>query len=476
MSRSIASNFLWKLAERLSVQGVQFVVQLVLARLLSPKDYGVLVIVLVFINLSSVFIESGLNTALVQKKDVDERDFSSVFFASLGVCVLAVGVLWACAPLIADFYADARLVTFVRASSFVLLVGVYNSIQVSVMYRRMEFRKSFISSIVGVLASAVVGVWMAVAGFGVWALLANYVVNIVVGTVVLSFIVRWHPHWVFSFARLRPLFRFGYKLLLARVILNLTNDLYSLVIGKKFTKTDLGYYETGNKIPLTSTTALSSSIISVFLPVFSQLQDNPPVLRDLLRRSYKVTSFFVFPLLALLCASSRPLIVYLLTDKWEMAVPYMQIGCVLFAVNPMINCANQAYNALGHSDVFLSIQYKKKIVELLALLATIWISLLWVAIGRMVATVGAMYFVMVPARGLLAYGLRQQARDLWPSVWISCAAALAAACFLPLGLRPLPTLLLQWLTGGAVYLGLSWWGNREMCTYYIGMAKRFTHR
>lgn len=450
--------------------------QLVLARILTPKDYGVLAIVLVFINLSTVFIESGLPTALIQKKNTDQKDFSSVFFVSLAISLVIIAILWVCAPLIANFYEDGRLTDFVRVSSFILLVGVYNSVQLSVLARRMEFKKNFISSLIGVVASAIVGIWMAVRGYGVWALVANYMVNICINTFTLSFLVRWRPHFVCSLGRIKPLFKFGYKILLARMILNFSNDLYSLVIGKKFTKAGLGYYETGNKIPFVATTALASAIISVLLPAFSKIQDDLPSIKDLVSKSYKVSSFFIFPLMALLCVSARPLIEFLLTSKWEMAVPFMQIGCGIFIFVPMINCVNQSYNALGRSDVFLSIEVKKKIIEVVILFSTIWISLLWVALGRLIATVIGMYFVMKPAKKLFGYTLFQQIKDILPTLLISLVVGGMMSVFLFVGLRSVYVLILQWTLGLTLYVYLSKRYNQEVFGYLLAFGRRLKNR
>ena len=245
----VLSSLFWKLMERGGTQGIQFIVQIVLARLLLPEDYGMIALITIFITIANVFVQSGFNTALIQKKDADEVDFSSVFYLSLFVAGLLYIILFFTAPFIANFYEEPQLISVLRILALTLFFGAFNSIQNAIVARKMVFKKLFFSSLGAVVISGIVGIITAYAGFGVWALVFQQLLNQVSITLILWFTVKWRPKLVFSFESIKSLFSYGWKLLVAALLNTLYMDIRSLIIGKIYSPAMLGYYNRGEQFP-----------------------------------------------------------------------------------------------------------------------------------------------------------------------------------------------------------------------------------
>jgi teichuronic acid exporter len=270
----VLSSLLWKLMERGGTQGIQFVVQVILARMLLPEDYGVIALVVIFTSIAGVFIQSGLNTALIQKKDVDEADFSSVFYLCLFIACLIYITLFLTAPFIATFYGIPQITLVFRVLSITLFFGAFNSIQNAVVARNLQFKKLFFSSTGAILISGTAGIYMAYTGFGVWALVGQQISNQFLVTIILWFTVKWRPELLFSFSRVKKLFSFGWKLLASALIDTIYTDLRSLIIGKMYTPAMLGFYKRGQQFPSIIISNINGSIQSVMLPVLSSQQDD----------------------------------------------------------------------------------------------------------------------------------------------------------------------------------------------------------
>lgn len=318
---TIISSLFWKLMERGGTQGIQFVVQIILARLLLPEDYGIIALVIIFTSIANVFVQSGLNTALIQKKDADEADFSSVFYLSLLMACLIYIVLFLAAPFIAAFYKIPEITPVFRVLSITLFFGAFNSIQNAVVARNLEFKKLFFSSTGAILISGTVGIYMAYTGFGVWALVGQQISNQLFVTLILWFTVKWRPQLLFSLERVKALFSFGWKLLVSALIDTVYRDLRSLIIGKMYNPAMLGFYNRGQQFPSLIVSNINGSIQSVMLPVLSSQQDNRPRVKDMMRRAIVTSSFIIFPMMVGLAVTAEPLVKILLTDKWLPCVP-----------------------------------------------------------------------------------------------------------------------------------------------------------
>ncbi len=450
-------SFLYKLAESMGTQGISFIVGIVLARLLDPSDYGALTLLTVFINLSRVFVQSGLNTALVQRLHVDETDLSSVFYLSLGIAGGCYMLLYFGAPLVADFYSLPTLTALMRVLALTLLPGALNAVQQAVVARQMAFRKLMLGSIIANLLSGVAGVVMAYAGMGAWALVGQQLSNQVLLCIALLVLVDWRPRLLYSWQRVKGLFQFGWKLLVSSLIETLYNNLRSLVIGKRFDSDAVGMYNRGKQFPELLMNNVNGSIQSVMLPVFASEQENRDRLKAMMRRTIMVSSYLVFPMMAGLALVARPLVVLLLTAKWLPCVPFLWIACADFAFYPIHTSNLQAISALGRSDVFLRLEIIKKSYGVAILIASIvfFDSVLVIAAGSVLSTLIATFVNASPNKKLLGYRYIEQLRDLAPSMGLTLAMGVAVwlAGLLPMG--DLPLLLVQATVGVLVYGGLS---------------------
>lgn len=451
----VATGLMWKLLERFGVQGIQFVVQLYLARLLDPAHYGMLSVMVIFTTLANAFIQSGLNTALMQNKDVKENDFSSVFWLTLGIAAGMYAVLYAGAPLIEDAFGMEGLASPLRVLALMLFPGALHSVQNARIGRALDFRKAFVSQIAAVLLSGAAGIAMASNGYGVWALVAQSLLNTVVACLVMCFTLRWRPRPVFEVKRVRVLFGFGWKLMASGLLDTLYQDLRSIVIGLKYDDATLGYYNRGKQYPQFLMNAINSAVQSVMLPAMAADQENRARVKQMMRTSIRLSAFIVFPLMAGLAATAPALVRWTLTEKWMPAVPYMQIYCVTMAFYPVHSCNLQAINAMGRSDLFLKLEIVKKLygLAILAVAAFCFDTPLAIALSGILTTWLGWLVNANPNRNLLGYSYGEQARDFLPQLLLSAAMGAAVYAVNLLRLPDAATLLIQIPLGIALYAG-----------------------
>ena len=452
-SKSTITNLLWRFAERCGAQAVSFLVSIILARLLAPPEaYGTIALAMVFINILQVFVDSGMGTALIQKKDADDLDFSSVFYFNIAACLVLYAGLFLAAPSIAQFYGDPALTALVRALSLTVVVSGVRNIQQSYVSRHLLFKRFFFSTIGSTLASAVVGIAMAYAGFGVWALVGQSLSNVVTGTIILWATVPWRPRRMFSWQRLKSLLSFGWKLLVSALLDTGYNNLRNLIIGKLYSSADLAYYNQGDKLPNLVITNINTSIDSVLLPTMANEQDDPARVRSMTRRAIKTSTYVMAPLMMGLAACAEPLIRLILTEKWLPCVPYLRIFCITYMFYPIHTANLNAIKALGRSDLFLKLEIVKKIVGLTILLCTMWHGVMAMAYSLLLSSVLSQLINSWPNRKLLRYHYLNQLADILPALLLACAMGLAVYCIQFLGWGDLPTLCVQIPVGAALYL------------------------
>ena len=450
--KSTITNLLWRFAERCGAQAVSFLVSIILARLLAPEAYGTIALAMVFINILQVFVDSGMGTALIQKKDADDLDFSSVFYFNIAACLVLYAGLFLAAPSIAQFYGDPALTALVRALSLTVVVSGVRNIQQSYVSRHLLFKRFFFSTIGSTLASAVVGIAMAYAGFGVWALVGQSLSNVVTGTIILWATVPWRPRRMFSWQRLKALLSFGWKLLVSSLLDTGYNNLRSLIIGKLYSSADLAYYNQGDKLPNLVITNINASIDSVLLPTMANEQDDPARVRSMTRRAIKTSTYVMAPLMMGLAACAEPLIRLILTEKWLPCVPFLRIFCITYMFWPIHTANLNAIKALGRSDLFLKLEIVKKIVGLTILLCTMWHGVMAMAYSLLLSSVLSQIINTWPNRKLLRYHYLNQLADILPALLLACAMGLAVYCIQFLGWGDLPTLCVQVPVGAALYL------------------------
>ena len=462
----VLSGLFWKFSERLGVQGIQFLVQIFLARLLFPKDYALVALIVVILSVSEVLMWTGFNTALVQQKDVDDGDYSSVFYLGLGASLGFYLLLFAAAPWVSEFFAEPLLVPIMRVQSLVLILGAFRSIQNAVLIRTMQFRKNFYVSLSGIVASGVVGLGMAWWGYGVWALVFSQLANALVATLVLWVSVGWVPTREFSLAKVGRLFSFGWKLLVGALLETAYANLRTVFIGKVFDKEILGYYNRGDTMASLVVTSLDGTISSVLFPALSSCQDDPGRLKALLRRSVVTSCFLVFPAMIGLASISKPLVLLLLTEKWLGCVLFLQMCCLAYAFFPLHTANLQAINAVGRSDVFLKLEIIKKIVGVGILLCSIPFGVNYVVGSQILVSLVCTVINAWPNKKLLGYSALEQWRDVVPSLLLAMVMGGITWNLTLLAWSPWLTLILQIMVGTVVYFFGAWLFRFE-CFYYL---------
>lgn len=463
------SSLAWKFAERCGAQGIQFVVSIILARLLTPADYGLIGLITVFLAIAMVFAQSGLGQALVQHKEIDQEEFSTVFYFSMVFSIVLYLILFLCAPLIAGFYNEPKLTAIVRVLGTTVIIGAVNSVQQAYVQKTMQFKRFFYSTLTGTLISAIIGIAMAYAGCGVWALVGQQISNQLINTAVLWFTVKWRPNFVFSVKKGLRLFSYGWKLLCSALLDTIYNNLYSLIIGKFYSAADLGYYNRGKQFPMLLIQNINSSIDSVLFPVLSEAQDDKERLKAMVRRSIVTSTFIIFPCMAGLAAVATPLTKLLLTDKWLPAVPFIQFCCFTYAFWPIHTANLQAIKATGRSDIFLKLEIIKKVIGVIALCVSIPFGLYAMMWASCITAVLSSFINASPNKKLLGYSYLEQLKDIMPSFLLSmlmCGVTLSLN-FLHLG--SLVTMLLQVIVGAAIYIGLAKLFKLECFTYILNM-------
>ncbi len=448
----ILSNFIWRFAERCGAQLVTAVVSVLLARLLAPDDYGMIALVSVFTNIMYVFVDCGLSTALIQKKDADDLDFSSVFYFNFAVCVLIYLIMFIAAPYIAAFYKRPGLTPIVRVISLTLVLSGVKSVQQVYVSRNMLFRLFFFSTIGGTLFSAALGLWMAYAGFGVWALVAQQLSNTAIDTLILFLTVKWRPKKMFSWQRLKGLLSYGWRLLASSLLDTVYNNLRSLVIGRVYTSADLAYYNQGQYVPNTIAVNVDSSIDSVLFPAMSAAQDEPTLVKDMTRNAIKMSVYIIAPLMMAVAFCAEPIVRLFLTDKWLPCVPFLRICCVTYMFYPIHTANLNAIKAMGRSDLYLKLEIIKKIMGLTLLLITYRISVMAMGYSLLVSSVLSQLINTWPNWKLLNYRYLEQLMDILPTLLLAVSTGF---CMWLVGLVHLPDLAmlaLQIPLGLAVYL------------------------
>lgn len=364
----IVSGVIWKFGERIFAQVVSFVVSIILARMLTPHEYGVVTMVTIFIVIADVFVTSGLGTSLIQKKEVSQLEFSTIFYCSLILSGILYCILFFSAPLIAVMYKNKDIILILRVFALKIPISAFNSVQVAYVSRRMDFKKFFFSTSIGTFISAVVGITMALYGFGVWALVAQYLSNAFIDTTVLFFTVKWRPKREFSIEVAKPLVRYGWKIMATDLIGTICNQMNSFIVGVKYTDADLGYYSKGRSFPELVNNNIFSALISVLFPAMSKLSDDKIALKKLIKNSQCIVSFLVFPLMVGMIVTAPSFIEVLLTKVWSVASIYVQITCLtgFFSVVATINL--QVLKAIGRSEIVLKLEFIKKPIYLISVI------------------------------------------------------------------------------------------------------------
>lgn len=425
LKNKVIAGTAWNLLERFSGQVVSFVVAAILARLLTPTDYGVVALLIIFTTIAGVFVDGGFGTALVQKKNVTELDYNSVFYFSIAMSVILYLVLYCLAPCIAEFYAIPVLSPILRVTAITLIFNAIVSIQNAELRRGMLFRLSFFASLIATFIGGVVGITFAYNGYGPWALAYSTVAAGISGMVARSLFIAWRPRLMFSWSSLQKMFRYGWKLLLSELLSVGFNNLHGLVIGRMYSGSDLAFVQKGSHVPSLLMNNINGTIGTVMFPALSQMQDNLVSMRDSMRRVMRLSFFLVFPLMVGLALCAKPLILVVFGDQWTQSVPYMQIACATFALYPLHTVNLQGLQAMGRSDVYLKLEIVKKALAFVVLIIFLPRSIMQylLATGFVLGPISVLLNAY-PNDRLLNYGIRMQISDILPTLALTMVMSL----------------------------------------------------
>lgn len=455
IGEKVFSNLIWRFAERCGAQLVTFTVSIILARLLAPEVYGIIALVSVFTSILQVFVDSGLGNALIQKKDVDDIDFSTVFYSNIVFCIVIYLLLFLLSPVIADFYEIPELVSVVRVLGLTIIVSGIKNVQQAYVSRKMIFKKFFYATLAGTIVAAVTGILMAYCGLGVWALVGQNLMNLCVDTIFLWITVGWKPQFVFSWRRLKGLYSYGWKMLVSSLLHTIYVDIRQLIIGKLYSSADLALYNKGKLFPGLIVTNINNSINSVLFPAMSDVQEDREMVKKMTRMSIRVSGYVMWPMMLGLVVIAEPLVLLLLTERWRGCIPFLKIFCITNAFSPIQTANLNAIKAMGHSDLYLRMEIIKKTVGIIILLLVMRHGVMVIAYSLLVYSLFSQVINAWPNRKLLGYSYLDQLRDIMPFIMLSFVMCIPVFFIGRMNLPKAVILILQVIVGAIVYLGES---------------------
>lgn len=470
IKEKVLSGLIWTFGERILAQGVSFVLSIILARILMPNEYGIIAMVMVFINIANVFTSTGFGESLVQKKNADELDFSTVFYCTLGMSVVIYIILFTCAPYIAKFYHTKEIVLVLRILSLKIIMSSIATVQHAYVQKQMMFKKFFFSTLGGTVISGVLGIMLAYAGAGVWALVVQYLINTIIDIMVLFITVPWHPKFLFSLKRAKCLMNFGWKLVLANLINAVYNELRSLIIGHSYSSAALAYYNKGNQIPALAITNIDTAIGTVVFPAMSETEGKER-LKAIGRRAMKTTSYIILPIMIGLIIVSRPLILLLLTEKWENSIIFMQILCLYWMTQPIQTTNWQIIKAVGRSDLCLKLECLKKSIGIIMILVSMQFGVTAIAISAALFGFVSMVINILPNKKLINYSIKEQLLDIMPSFFASLVMGVVVYTISFIKMPTVVLLIIQVILGICTYLTISYIFKIDSFSYMLSMIQ-----
>lgn len=453
LKQKVVRGALWAMLERLSTEIIGFLVTIILARLLTPSDYGIVALLTIFVTISGVFASSGFGSALIQKKDADDLDFNSVFYFSLFISLLLYAVLFFIAPLVARFYRTPELTSLMRVLTLTVIFNSINSVQNAVLSRNLLFHLSFRISLISTFTTLFVGVPLAYFGYGAWAIVWTNVIGCVVGVLARWYYIAWRPRLMFSFKSLRDLFQFGWKMFVSVLIDTIYNNLYGLLIGRLYTKADLAYVNKGRGLPQMAMDSINATLGRVAFPALAQVQDDANLVRQGLRKMVRDSTYLVFPMLAGVAACAKPLVLLMFGDQWLDAVPYVKVSCIMFAFWPFHTINLQGILAIGRSDIFLYLELVKKVLGVVLLVAAAKLGV-FVFVCAMALASGpvAVLINSYPVQRLVRYTILMQFKDVALSAVVSVIMYFICQSIYAFDLPILSLLFYQVLLGLVFYV------------------------
>lgn len=410
---------MWSAIETGARYGISFLVGIVLARLLSPDEYGLIGILTIFINFFNVIVDGGFTNAIIRKQGAKDIDYCTVFYINFCVSFLLCIILFLCAPIIAQYFDREELVSLTRVMSLAVLINGLGIVQKAKLTKAIDFKSQTKISLTASFISGVVGIAMAAIGFGVWALVAQQLTQLSLNTILLWLSTKWLPKLQFSLESFRDLWSFGWKLLVSGILDSLSTEVTHAVVGKCYSPITLGKYTRAKQFSDIFSGSLTSIIQRVTYPVLSSIQDDAQRLKEAYRMVIKVTCLPTFILMMCLAAVSRPMILVLIGEQWEECAKYLQIICFSAMLFPLHALNLNAIQVMGRSDLTLKIKVLKTLLQIIPIMLGIIFNIYCMLIASIFTSLVAYYLNAYYSKPLLNYGINEQVKDILPSICIS---------------------------------------------------------
>lgn len=453
LKQKTINGMVWSVSERLSLQIVHTIISIILARLLSPAEFGLIGMLLIFTSIAQSVLDSGFGSALIQKKDATQTDSSSIFFFNLIIGIVLASILFVSAPLIARFYQQPILTSLMRVLSLNMVINAFSLVQLSLLRKVMAFKKHFTVSITSVIISGICGILAAYKGLGVWSLVIQTLSNSLTQAMLLWILNNWRPTRQLSLNSLKSMFSFGSKLLIAGIIETIFKNIYQTFIGKTYSAQALGYYSRATTMESAASVATSMALGQVIFPAFSPFQDDNETLRKVHSKTLRMSMFLHVPLMIGLIAIAEPLFLFLLTDKWADSIPYFQLLCVVGLLFPMVVQHYNIFRIKGRTDLHLKLEITKYILTALAILVTYRLGILALLFGQICVAIVSHFLVSFIAGKLISYSLIDQFKALYSIVIVSSVMGFVMVVVGKLGVESnFVMLMLQIIAGIAIYL------------------------
>lgn len=472
LKKQVAKGAIWVFMDQFGVQLVSFVVNLVLARLLMPADFGTIALFNVVINISSVLINGGMSSSLVRTQSLDERDLSTVFWFNMATTVLLYLIVFITAPWIGQFYKLPILAPIIRVYSIVLIIDSFVHVQAVLFDKKLDFKTTFKVRLPSVIVGGIAGIGFALAGMGVWSLVYSALLQNLLYTLQYWFYSDWRPTFTFDREKFNYHFAFGFRLTLSALLNVIFNNVYSIVIGKRFSETTLGYYNRAESLKNLPINNISTALNKVTYPLFAKFSTDNQQLRHAYRRVLKLVIFIIAPTISLMVIAAEPIIRLLLGAKWLPAVPYFQLMALGALFQPIHNYNLNVLQVKGRSDLYLKLEIIKKICIVIAVVLGLRYGVYGLIWGQVAVSVASLCINTHYTARFLDYSMRQQLYDLLPSIFISCALGFAVwwgTALLPYELTDVMEALLVLSTYIVGFATICWLIQLEEFRFFSGV-------
>lgn len=466
------NGIIWSALERFSIQGVQFIIMIIMARLLTPRDYGLLGMLAVFMAIAQSLIDSGFSQALIRKQKRTETDYSTIFFFNIVVSVIIYLILYVSAPLISIFYKEPELSPIIQIIGLTIIINSFAIVPKTILTINIDFRTQAKVSLIATIIAGFCGIYFAYSGIGVWSLVYHSIILSIINTILIWSISKWRPLFAYSWKSLKELFSFGSKLLISGLIDTIYKNIYPIIIGKSFSAGDLGYYSRAQHFSEFPSSNITGILQRVTYPILCNIQNDDNRLRNIYRRFLKVSAFIIFPLMTGLAAVSHPLIIIIIGEKWQYCAILLQIICFNMMWYPIHAINLNLLQVKGRSDLFLKLEIIKKILGISIICTTLPLGIEAMCYGSVVGSIICLAINTYYTGKLINIGFIKQLSDLLPTLSLSISMFIIVISIIKITSTPSIQLALGVSIGIIFYVGISYFYKYSELDEILNILKR----